>query len=262
MSLVHFTDSHAHLTSSSLKDDLEGVLSRAQAAGVNRIVNICTDAESLESGLKLAKKYPWIYNAASAHPHDVEKDGQHIYSVITQQAHTGNLVAIGETGLDYHYEHSSKPIQQEFLRKFLRLALQLQLPVIIHCREAFADFFQILDEEYVVSGKHAPGVLHCFTGSISEAEQVLKRDWYISLSGIITFKKSTELREIARMVPLDRLLIETDAPYLAPQSKRGHPNEPSYLPETAQTIASVKGISLAELAQVTQQNTQRLFRLR
>lgn len=261
MGRIHFTDSHAHLTSSSLKDDLDGVLQRAQTAGVNTIINICTDANSLDNGLQLSKRCPWVYNAASAHPHDVEKEGALTYPIISQQAHVGNLVAIGETGLDYHYEHSSRSIQQEYFRKFLHLAIDVTLPVIIHCREAFADFFQILDAEYVINGKHAPGVLHCFTGNMFEAEQVLKRDWYISLSGIITFKKSVELREVARIVPLDRLLIETDAPYLAPQSKRGHPNEPSYLPETAETIAALKGISLAELANATQQNTRRLFRL-
>lgn len=256
---MHYCDSHAHLTSSALYDTLDKVLANAEAAGVNLIINICTDKDSLDKGLLLAKRCPWIYNAASTHPHDVEQEGELLFPTMSQAARSGDLVAVGEIGLDYHYHHSSPEIQQHFLRQYFHLALECKLPVIIHCREAFADFFRILDADYVVSNKPAPGVLHCFTGTIAEAEQVLKRDWYISISGIVTFKKSAELREVAKMVPLDRLLIETDAPYLAPQSHRGKPNEPAFLPETAEVIASVKGISLAELANATYQNTCRLF---
>lgn len=256
-----YCDSHAHLTSSSLFEQIDAVLADAQAAGVKQIINICTDKDSLEKGLLLSKRYPWIFNAAACHPHDVEADGERLFPLIVESARNGDIVAIGETGLDYHYHHSAPEIQQRFLRNYLQLALKCQLPVVIHCREAFADFFKILDEEYVVNGKHAAGVLHCFTGSIEEARQVLDRGWTLSLSGIITFKKSIELREVAKLVPLERLLIETDAPFLAPQSHRGKPNQPAYLPETAAAIASAKGISVEALAEATFQNACKFFKL-
>lgn len=256
-----YTDSHAHLTCDAVFPEIEALLERAQEAGVDSIINICTDILTLERGLALHEKYPWVHNVASTTPHDVDAEGEAAFPVVAQAARSGKLVAVGETGLDYHYNHSTPENQQRFLRRYLQLALECQLPVVIHCREAFADFFRILDEEYMVEGRHAPGVLHCFTGTLEEAHQVIERNWYLSLSGIVTFKRSTELREVARMVPLDRLLIETDTPYLAPQKRRGKPNEPSYLPEVAATIAEVKGLSLEEVAQACTSNTHDLFRV-
>lgn len=250
-------DSHAHLTSSPLRENIDAVLARAKAVGIESIVNICIDADGIQLGLSYKERYPWIYNAGAVHPHDAEKDGEQLFPIVAQHARAKNFVAIGETGLDYFYQHSSQEIQQQVLRKHLHLALECKLPVIIHCREAYADFFSILDTEY----KHGPGVLHCFTGTLDEAKQGLERDLYISLSGIVTFKKSAELREVAKLVPMNRLLIETDAPFLAPQSHRGKPNEPSFIVETALVIAAVKGVSLAELAQATSANANRLFGL-
>lgn len=254
-------DSHAHLTSSSLFESLDPILQRGQQAGLKAIVNICTNPLSLKRGLELSEKFPWIYQAASTTPHDVEKEGEEVFGLMAETARQGYLKGIGETGLDYHYSHSDHEIQQDFLRRYLHLALECDLPVVIHCREAFADFFKILDAEYQVNGKHAPGVLHCFTGTIKEAEEVLKRGWMLSLSGIVTFKKSLELQEVAKNVPLSQLLIETDAPYLAPQSHRGKPNEPAFLAETASFLAQLKGISFEELAHATSQNAQRLFKI-
>lgn len=250
-----FIDSHAHLTSDDATyADVHGIIQRSQEAGIQQIVNICTDIGSLKRGLDLASTYSFIHNTASTTPHDVEKEGEEVFPFIAETARSGHLKAIGETGLDYHYSHSKPEIQQDFLRRYLRLALECKLPVVIHCRDAFADFFKILDEEY-----QGPGVLHCFTGTLQEAEEVIKRGWYLSLSGIVTFKKSEQLKEVAKMVPLDQLLIETDTPYLAPQSKRGKPNEPAYLPEIAACIASLRGISLEEVAQATSQNARALF---
>lgn len=249
------TDSHAHITSSTLFDDADAILSRAQSAGITSIVNICTDPLSLERGIALSLRYPWVYQAAATTPHDVEKEGKEVFPIIAASARSGQLKAIGETGLDYHYNHSSPSIQQQFLRSYLHLALETSLPVIIHCREAFTDFFSIIDTEY----KNAPGVLHCFTGTTSEAEEVLKRGWMLSLSGIVTFKKSIELQQVARDTPLTQLLIETDAPYLAPQKHRGKQNEPAFLLDTAQFIAGLKGISLEELALATTKNASAFF---
>lgn len=257
---MSFIDSHAHLTS-TVYPQVNELLSRAQQAGISAIVNICTDHETLDRGIALRQSYPWVYNTAATTPHDVEKEGESEFDKIARHARSGNLAAIGETGLDYHYHHSPKETQQLFLRRYLKLALECRLPVVIHCREAFADLFAILDEEYKVNGLHAPGVLHCFTGTLEEARQVIERGWYLSLSGIVTFKKSDELREAAKIVPLDRLLIETDTPYLAPQGRRGQQNEPAFLPETAACIALARGISLENVAQATAENAKRLFKL-
>lgn len=253
-------DSHAHLTSSIVFEQLDSVLVRAQQANIKAIVNICTDPLSLERGILLSQRYPWIYQAAATTPHDVEEQGEKVFENIAFSARQGQLKAIGETGLDYYYEHSNRDIQKQFLRRYLHLALECQLPVIIHCRNAFSDFFEILDAEYQIQGRHAPGVLHCFTGTQSDAEEVLKRGWMLSLSGIVTFKKSVELQEVARMVPLEQLLIETDTPYLAPQKYRGKQNEPAFLVETARFIALLKQVSFEELAKITAQNTSFLFK--
>lgn len=259
---VPLIDSHAHLTNSDVFGEVHELLKRAQLVGIESIVNICTDIETLNRGIELSKQYSNVFNTAATTPHDVEKEGEEVFPVIADHAKKGHLVAIGETGLDYYYHHSAPAIQQHFLRRYLHLALECQLPVVIHCRDAFEDFFKILDAEYTLNGRHAPGVLHCFTGTIKEAEEVLKRGWYLSLSGIVTFKKSIGLHEVARMVPIEQLLIETDTPYLAPQSKRGKQNEPSYLTETARFIADIKGLSYETLADTTLRNTQNLFRMK
>jgi len=250
-----FTDTHAHLTSETLLPDLEGILKRAKAAGLEHIVNICTDPASLQEGLLLEKKHPWIRNAGATTPHDVEKEGEACFSLFEQAALSGQLIAIGETGLDYHYEHSSRALQQEFLVRYLDLAKRADLPVIFHCRDAFADLFAIADRE----AKSIPAVLHCFTGNKEEAKQAIERGWMISLSGILTFKKSEELRTAIQDIPLEHLFIETDAPYLAPQNKRGQTNEPSFIAETAVCLARIKGVSLERIAEITLQNAQRFF---
>lgn len=254
-------DSHAHLTGPLIFDQLDSILERAQQSGVQGVVNICTDLLSLERGLALSKRCPWVYQAAATTPHDVEKEGEEVFEVMAAAARSGQLKAVGETGLDYYYEHSNRDIQKLFLRRYLHLALECQLPVVIHCREAFKDFFEVLDVEYQLNGKHAPGVLHCFTGTIAEAEEVIKRGWMLSLSGIVTFKKSLELQEVAKMVPLEQLLIETDSPYLAPQKHRGKQNEPAFVGEIAHCIAALKQISFEEVAEATLVNACRIFKL-
>ncbi len=254
-------DSHAHLGSEDLFADIDAILARAKAAGISQIVNICTDPLTLKRGLELHTRYPWVLNSAATTPHDVEKEGEDVFPLIAKHAKQGDLQAIGETGLDYHYTHSAQELQKHFLRKYLRLALECKLPVVIHCREAFVDFFEILDQEYKVNEAHAPGVLHCFTGTVAEAAEVISRGWFLSLSGIVTFKKSEMLREVARMVPLEQLLIETDAPYLAPQKHRGKRNEPAFVAETAALIASEKKLPVEEIISQTANNARHLFKL-
>lgn len=246
-------DSHAHLTSSELYPAIHEVLTRAENAGVKKIINICTDEEHLKKGIALSEQYKWIHNAAAVHPHDAEKFGNVFFPIV--EKNVNRLLAIGETGLDYHYQFSQKSIQQEFLRLHIQLAKRFHLPILIHCREAFEDFFEIFDSEGGCSG-----ILHCFTGTMHEAEEGLKRGLYLSFSGVVTFKKSTDLRDVVRKVPLDKLLIETDAPYLAPQSKRGKVNEPAFIVETAEVVAALKEVSLQQLAEVSSQNAYKLFK--
>ena len=247
-------DSHAHLSAPEVHPKIDGILERARQVGVSYILNICTDPEELEKGELLSSRFPFVKNAGATTPHDVASQGNNAFSIFEKAAEEGKICAVGETGLDYHYEHSPKEIQQRFLRKYLHLAAKVKLPVIFHCREAFQDLFSMVDAEY-----KGAAVLHCFTGTLQEAEGVLKRGWYLSLSGIVTFKKSEGLRDVAKMVPLSQLLIETDTPYLAPQSHRGESNEPSFLLETAECIAASKGISLEEVARATSDNAKRLF---
>lgn len=257
--LTTFIDSHAHLTDDGIYGRIDDILANAKAAGIENIINICTDIATLERGISLSQKHPWIYNTAATTPHDVEKEGEANFETIASYARDGSLVAIGETGLDYFYHHSPIHVQKQFLRRYLQLALECKLPVVIHCREAFSDFFEILDAEYKTGSSWAPGVLHCFTGTTKEAEQVIHRGWFLSLSGIVTYKKSEELRQTARIVPLENLVIETDSPYLAPQKHRGKTNEPAFLVNTAEVIAEVKGIPLEKIAEVTKANAKKLF---
>jgi len=246
-------DSHAHLISQDA-----AALERAAAAGVTAIVNIATDEASLLHGLELQKNVsaPRIYLTASTTPHDVEKDGEYFFPIVEKAAREGKLQAIGETGLDYYYEHAPRELQAVYLRKYLRLAKSVDLPVVIHCRDAFADFYRI----YVEEGS-PPAILHCFTGTMKEAEEGLRLGFYISFSGIVTFPKSHELREVATMVPLDRMLIETDSPYLAPGKHRGKQNEPGFIRVTAEVVAGLKGVDAAELIAQTAHNTRTIFRL-
>jgi TatD DNase family protein len=250
-----FFDTHAHLTCDALYHDLPAILHRAKEHKVDHIVNICTDAGTLERGLTLAKEQRWIFNAGATSPHDVEKEGEKNFVLFEEAAKKGKLVAIGETGLDYYYEHSKRDVQQAFLRRYLALARQTSLPVIIHCRDAFNDLFEMIDDKNLV-------VLHCFTGMLEEAREAVNRGWLISFSGIVTFKNSHALREVVKQVPIDHLLLETDAPYLAPQGRRGKRNEPGYIEETARLIAELKGMSLDELASCTSANAFRIFSLR
>lgn len=259
--MIKYIDSHAHLTGDELYSDIPAILERAKIVGVEYIINICTDIKTAERGILLADKYPQVLNAASTTPHDVDTEGELYFSQMAEFARSNKLVAIGETGLDYHYKHSSIEKQKEYLRKYLQLALECSLPVIIHCREAFPDLFTILDSDYRLNRRHGPGILHCFTGTLQEAEEVVKRGWMLSLSGIVTFKNSHALREVAKFVPLENLLIETDAPYLAPQLRRGKINEPSFIGETAECIARVKGISTKEIAEATRLNAKAIFKI-
>lgn len=254
-----FIDTHAHISCQQIADPAS-LLARAHQAGILEVINICTDEESLNRGLALAASVtlPKVHTAAACTPHDVACFGEPFFSVVERHARAGALIAVGETGLDYHYEHSPRKEQQVFLQRYIRLAREVALPLIIHCRDAFEDFFAIAAES-MRAGWEVRGVLHCFTGTMEEARQALDQGWYISFSGIVTFPKSDALRDVAAYVPLDRLLIETDTPYLAPKSKRGRPNEPAYLLEIATCLASLKNVSVEALARNTLRNAKLVF---
>jgi TatD DNase family protein len=249
-------DSHAHLTAPEVLARLPAILKRAEDAQIGQIINICTDVQSLEAGIALHERYPWIYNAGATPPHDVDREGEAAFAAFARAARSHQLVAIGETGLEYFHKHSKKETQQKFLIRYLHLAVECHLPVIFHCRDAFEDLFAIADREYP---QNAPAVVHCFTGNREDARRIVDRGWLIAFSGILTFKNSQPLREVAREIPLECLLIETDAPYLAPQSKRGQPNEPSYLVETAECLAAIKKMPVNDLAQIITENARRFF---
>ncbi len=252
-------DSHAHLSSSELLPDIDEVLGRAQDAKIGWVINICTDLMTLREGLILKQRYPWVLNAGATPPHDLESDGNECFDAFSNAAKTGNLVAIGETGLDYYNVKTCRNLQKKFLIKYLQLAVSCHLPVIFHCRDAFADLFSIVDGE---CGRDIRAVVHCFTGTLEEAKKCVERGWMISLSGILTFKKSETLREIAKWVPLQQLLIETDAPYLAPEFYRGKKNEPSFITETANCLAKLKGMQIEKIAEITSENGLHLFGLK
>lgn len=249
-------DSHAHLTSLP-QGELEAILDRSLRAGVQKIVNISTTPEELKESIMLKKRYPWIHNVAATTPHDVEKESEEIFRFFKERGEEGELVAIGETGLDYHYKHSPIEEQKGALRRYMALAEELKLPLVIHCREAFEDLFKIFDER-IFTGKV---ILHCFTGTLKEAEEGVRRGFYISFSGIVTFKKSHSLREVAQAVPVENLLIETDAPYLAPESHRGESNEPAFIVETGELIASLKGLPFEQFAKIVSATTLQLFKI-
>ncbi len=252
-----FIDSHAHLGDDSLFSEWKEILQRAHLAKLDAVVSICTDSKTLEKSLLIQKSNPTIpvFLAAATTPHDVEKEGDAFFKEVVEAVSQKKLVAIGETGLDYHYEHSPKGTQKKHLINYFHLAKKSDLPVIFHCRDAFSDLFELADNEY----KSPRALLHCFTGTLEEAKQVLDRGWSLSFSGIITFKKSVELKEVVKYVPLERIFIETDSPYLSPQTKRGLRNEPSFVVETAQMVADLKGVSLEQVAEHTSKNAKALF---
>ena len=252
---LQFIDSHAHLTMEVFDNTREEVIQRAKDHGLCHIVNICCDKLALEKGLLLQKRHPQIALAAAISPHDAEKQKDQDWAYFEKIAKTKKLAAIGETGLDYYYFPSSKEKQKALFINYITLAKECHLPLIIHCRDAFDDLFAILD----TFSLNIPTILHCFTGSQQNANEALKRRFWISFSGIITFKNSFSLQDVVKNIPINRLLIETDSPYLAPQKYRGKCNEPSYVIEVAKKIAEIKNLSLEEVAAATSSNAKNIF---
>jgi TatD DNase family protein len=249
-------DSHAHLDDERFAEDREGVLQRAWDAGVRRILTIGngTGPDDMGCGLPFAENHDWIWTSAGIHPHDAGRAEDRHFEMMERLASHPKVCAIGETGLDYHYDNSPRETQRDVFRRQLELAARLKVPVIIHTREADDDTAALLREI-----KPARGVLHCFTSGRGLAEAALDLGFMISFSGIVTFPNARELAAIARTVPSDRLLIETDCPYLAPVPHRGKRNEPAFVGNTARFLADLRGETFEELSETTSQNFGRLF---
>jgi TatD DNase family protein len=255
-----YIDSHAHIEGKEFDADREAVIQRALDTGIETIVCVGNGevaADSHAAAFRIAEQYPFIYTTVGVHPHEARLLDDNLYAQLMELSQHPKVIAWGEIGLDYHYDNSPRDVQREAFRRQLRMACERGLPVSIHTREAEADTLAILDEEWKDSG--LGGVIHCFTGTRSFAEAAVDRGFYVSFSGVVTFKKAEELRETARALAVDRILIETDSPFLAPVPYRGKRNEPAYVVETARALSEIRGMSLVEIARQTADNFKRLF---
>ena len=273
--MTQFVDSHCHIDGPEFDADREDVIARAVDAGVTAMLNVGTGdphSGAFERAVELSEKHREVYCAIGVHPHDAKLfDDSAEQRLVDLVKGSSRVIAWGEIGLDYHYDHSPRDVQREVFRRQLRVARSLNLPVIIHSREANADTIQILREELIGTGvpsvDHAQdtratpgaGVLHCFGGTLEMAQEAIELGFYISFAGTLTFKKADDLRKIARQLPLERLLVETDCPYLTPVPFRGKRNEPSRVIETAKCLAGIHERSFDEIGRITTENFTRLF---
>lgn len=251
-------DTHAHIASEPFKDDLDAVLGRAVEAGVGAVVCVGDTLDSSRDSIALAAREPSVWATAGVHPHHAHEAPEGWVSRLRELLAQPRVVAVGEVGLDFHYDFAPRDVQEEVFRRQIRIAVELGLPLVIHSREAGEEVLRILREE---QGHRAGGVLHCFWGDRRTAMEALELGFYLGVGGPVTFKSSQELRDVLAGLPLDRLVVETDSPYLAPVPHRGKRNEPAFVVESARALAQLKGVSLEELADVTTENARRLFRL-
>jgi TatD DNase family protein len=250
-------DSHCHLDFPDFGDELDAIVARAQAQQIQRIVTISTRVRRHGDVVAIAERFPDVFCSVGTHPHHAHEELDVTADDLVARAGHPKVVAIGEAGLDYHYDNSPRDAQAQGFRTHIAAARATQLPLVIHSRQADDDMARILEEE---SGKGPfPAVLHCFTGGPELARRALALGHYISFTGIVTFKNSAELRAIAKDVPADRFLVETDAPYLAPNPYRGKRNEPAYVVEVAKVLAEVRGVTPDEIARQTTENFFKLF---
>ncbi|HKT10803.1 MAG TPA: TatD family hydrolase [Terriglobia bacterium] len=242
-----FVDSHCHLDDERFDADREEVIARVRQAGCRYLLTVSggSGPDDLASGVPIAARYDWIYTTAGIHPHEAKGAEKNHFDMLREVAGQEKVLAIGEIGLDYFYDHSPREIQQQVLIEQLQIARETKLPVIIHCRDAWADLTEIIGRHWAGSG--LGGILHCFTGSREEASRFLDWGFMISFAGNVTFKKAENIREAARDVPLDRLLTETDSPYLAPVPHRGKRNEPVFVLDVVRQLAELRGCGAEEL---------------
>ncbi|MBT2648835.1 TatD family hydrolase [Bacillus sp. ISL-34] len=249
-------DTHVHVNAEQFNEDLEDVIERAKEAGVNNMVVVGFDRPTIIRAMELIEAYDFMYAAVGWHPVDAIDMTEEDLRWIEELSNHPKVVAIGEMGLDYHWDKSPKDVQMEVFRKQIRLAKKVGLPIIIHNREATADIVNILKEE---EASTVGGIMHCFSGSAETALECINMNFYISLGGPVTFKNAKKPKEVAAAVPLERLLIETDCPYLAPHPYRGKRNEPSYVKLIAEQIAEIKQLTIEEVSLATTENAKKLF---
>jgi TatD DNase family protein len=253
-------DTHAHLDDEQFRDDLPAVLNRAAAAGVCRVVTVATTAASSQASVALAKQHPILAVTVGIQPNHVAEEAANAWDEVVRLADSDGVAALGETGLDRHWDYTPFPLQEDFFRRHLDLARRKDLPVVIHCREAEADVVRLLREDF---DRHGPvrGVMHSFTGDQTTAEACLAMGLYLSFAGMVTYKNAQALRDVAARTPLNRLLVETDSPYLAPVPLRGKRNEPAHVIHTAACLATAHRLDPAVMAENTTKNARALFRL-
>ncbi|MFN3200799.1 MAG: TatD family hydrolase [Bradymonadia bacterium] len=254
---IPLIDSHAHLDFDRFDADREAVLDRAWSAGVQAILTIGTDVATSAAALALAEGHDRLFASAGIHPHEAGAFEDAHWPRLEQMWAHDHIKAVGETGLDYYYDYSPRARQQQLFRRHLEISGEVGLPVVIHIRDAFDDAFEILAEV----GTPAGGVVHCFTGGPRECERALSLDLHVSISGVVTFKNARDLQAAVPLIPEDKLLVETDAPFLAPTPNRGKRNEPSFVVHTAAKVAELRGVSYADLCASTMANTIKLFDL-
>lgn len=251
-------DSHAHIQATEFSTDVDRVIQQAKEAGVEQIVVVggAGDLSSNQAALELAEAYPGLHATVGMHPHDAKEVSEKDLDRLAELARSPKVVAIGETGLDFYYDHSPRQVQMDLFCRFIQMARDTGLPLVVHDRDAHREVGELLGHE----GKgDLRGVIHCFTGDYGAAREFLDLGFYISFSGILTFKSADSLRDAARRCPLDRILVETDSPYLAPVPHRGERNEPAFVRFVAEAVAAARGISQEEAAEATSHNAQNLF---
>lgn len=253
-----YIDTHVHLNADQYENDVDEVIARALEAGVTKMVVVGFDRKTINKAMELTERYSSIYAVVGWHPVDAIDCTKEDLKWIESLAAHPKVVGIGETGLDYHWDKSPKEIQQEVFRKQIQLAKKVDLPIIIHNRDATADVVRILKEE---EADKTGGIMHCFGGSVETAKECIAMNFIISLGGPVTFKNAKMPKKVATEIPLDKLLIETDAPYLAPHPYRGKRNEPSYVTLVAEEIAKLKGMSVDEVAKATTANALKIFNI-
>lgn len=258
---MELIDSHAHIDAPQFAEDRDAMLDRARAAGVETLLAIGTGPgpEKLDAALPFAEQHDWIYTTVGIHPHEAKEVTQQHLDELARLAKHPKVIAWGEIGLDYFYDHSPRETQHKVFQEQMALARAAKLPIIIHCRDAWSDCLNMIEKHWQSSG--LGGILHCFTSTAEDAKRALDLGFLISFAGNSTYPKAQNLREVAKALPLETLLIETDAPYLAPQPFRGKRNEPAYVSEVAKALGSVRNLTPEEFAAATAQNFRRFFRL-
>lgn len=251
-------ESHAHYEDARFDEDREALLSSFPQKGIDYVVNVGSSLKTTQQSIALAKQYDFIYAAAGVHPEETAELNEENFAWLCEQVKQEKVVAVGEIGLDYHWDEPERKIQKVWFERQIALARQVSLPMIIHSRDAAQDTLDIMK---VCKAEEAGGVIHCFSYGVEMAREYLNMGFYIGIGGVLTFKNAKKLKEVAKYVPLDRILLETDCPYMAPEPHRGKRNSSIYLPYVAETLATIKGVDVEEVYQTTRENGKQMYRI-